>query len=213
MIMLCGGVKGGAGRTTISTNFAAILTSIGKDVLFVDTDVQLSSTYWVHSRDKDLPKIHTVQCFGDNVAEQVESLAPRFDEIVIDAGGRDSAELRSALVIAHKCICPISPSQFDTWSLGQFNSMVQDAKTMNKGLEVLVVVNAASTHPNVAEYAEIDELMPEFPHLELSERILHDRIAYRKAAKSGRAVFELKPMDDKCVLEIGLLQGDVYPND
>ncbi len=40
MIIVCGGIKGGSGKTTIATNFAVIAANSEGDVLLVDADDQ-----------------------------------------------------------------------------------------------------------------------------------------------------------------------------
>ena len=100
MIILIGGEKGGTGKTTIATNLAAMRALAGRDVLLIDTDPQGSANYWVQSRDEEkiTPRVACIQKFGKGLPAEVKDLAHRYQDIIIDAGGRDSVELRSALV-------------------------------------------------------------------------------------------------------------------
>ena len=50
MILLVGGQKGGAGKTTVATNIACYLKHLGKDVILVDSDKQNSTTSWIQYR-------------------------------------------------------------------------------------------------------------------------------------------------------------------
>ena len=102
MIILVGGEKGGTGKTTIVTNLAALRAMAGRDVLLVDTDPQGSASYWTTSRDEDAikPRVACIQKFGKGLQVEVKDLASRYQDIIIDAGGRDSVELRAAMVVA-----------------------------------------------------------------------------------------------------------------
>lgn len=48
-------VKGGCGKTTISTNVAAALAAAGNKILFIDADVQGNATYTLGPKDKKDP--------------------------------------------------------------------------------------------------------------------------------------------------------------
>ena len=98
-ITVFGGEKGGTGKTTLATNIAAMLALRGKDVLLLDTDRQGTASFWatVREEEKIEPRVACVQKFGKGLPAQVRDLAERYDEIIIDAGGRDSMELRYAL--------------------------------------------------------------------------------------------------------------------
>ncbi len=113
MILLVGGEKGGTGKSAIACNLAAVLAIKQCDVMLVDADRQGTASKWINRRNKthpELPKINCVQKTG-HVFESVRDLATRYDELIIDAGGRDSEELRTALVTSHKLLTPLKPAQ------------------------------------------------------------------------------------------------------
>jgi chromosome partitioning protein len=215
MIILIGGEKGGTGKTTLATNLAAMRALSGRDVLLIDTDPQGSSNYWVQSRDEEsiTPRVACVQKFGKGLPAEVKDLAHRYQDIVIDAGGRDSVELRSALVVAEKAYIPIQPSQFDIWTLNQMDELVETAKGFNPELRAKVIISRSSTNPSVHESDETGKLLTDFLHLELANVTIRDRIAYRKAAKDGLSVTELKPKDPKASEEMEILYNEVFGNE
>ena len=129
---------------------------------------------------------------------------------MIDAGGRDSPELRSALLVSEKAIFPLRPSQFDLWTLSRLNVLVETAKEINEKLEAFVVVNMASPNPNVKETQAMKELVKEFTQLNILKTVLHDRIVYRRAAVEGLCVLEYKPEDSKAIQEMVDLYEEIY---
>lgn len=216
MIVLIGGEKGGTGKTTLATNLAAMRALAGRDVLLIDTDPQGSANYWAQSRDEEKisPRVACVQKFGKGIPAEVKDLATRYDDIIIDAGGRDSVELRSSMVIAEKVYIPIQPSQFDIWTLGQMDELVETARGFNPGLQARVIISRSSTNPSVRESDQAGQLLvADFPNLDLADVTIRDRIAYRKAAKDGMAVSELSPKDPKAAEEMETFYKEVYGNE
>lgn len=213
MIVLIGGEKGGTGKTTIATNLAAKRALAGRDVLLIDTDAQGSANYWAQSRDESEARPRRVACvqkFGKGLQAEVQDLAKRYQDIVIDAGGRDSVELRAALVVADKAYIPIQPSQFDIWTLDRMDGLVSSAQGFNPSLRALVVISRVSTNPSVSESKDTQEILADFSHLSLSGVVVRDRIAYRKAARDGLCVDELKPKDPKASEEIEALYAEAF---
>ncbi|MEZ5584134.1 MAG: AAA family ATPase [Candidatus Competibacteraceae bacterium] len=212
MIILIGGEKGGTGKTTLAVNMAAMRALSGRDVLLIDTDIQASASYWVQSRDESevKPRVASIQKFGKGLSAEVRDLSNRYQDIVIDAGGRDSVELRAALVAAEKVFVPIQPSQFDIWTLSRMNDLVDTAQGFNPELRAWVVISRASTNPSVNETTEARGLLTDFDHLTLAETVVRDRIAYRKAARDGLSVAELKPADPKATDEMQTLFQEIF---
>ncbi len=211
-IILIGGEKGGTGKTTLAVNLAAMRALQGRDVLVIDTDIQASASYWAQTRDETTvtPRVACIQKFGKGLPTEVRYLARRYQDLIIDAGGRDSPELRSALLIAERVYIPIQPSQFDIWTLGRMDDLVTNAQVFNLNLHAWVVISRASTNPSVSEVAEAQSLLADFAHLRLAHAVIRDRIAYRKAARDGLSVEELKPGDPKAGEEIRAFFQEVF---
>ena len=211
MIILIGGEKGGTGKTTISTNLAAQMVASNKEVLLIDTDKQSSASSWCAVRDEhpQVKRIPCIQKFGLNIANEIKELASKYDNIIIDAGGRDSIELRAAMTVADKLYIPLQASQFDVWTIATMDNIVNIGKSLNPNLQAFVVINRASTNPGVSEAKDAKELFDEIEHIKFLECVFHDRIAYRKAAQRGLAVFELDQTDAKSVAELETFYKEV----
>ena len=212
MIVLFCGEKGGAGKTTLATNISAIRMKKKGDLLLIDTDRQSSSSFWCSVREDNsvYPRIASVQKYDKTVRKEVEELSKKYSDIIIDAGGRDSPELRGSLLVCDTAIFPLRPSQFDLWTLGRLNHLVESAKEINESLAALVLPNQASPNPNVKEVEEMKEFIKDFPYLQLTKTIIYERISFRRAALSGMSVIEYKPEDTKAVTEVMDLYDELY---
>ncbi|MFZ5771476.1 MAG: AAA family ATPase [Thermodesulfobacteriota bacterium] len=212
-ITVFGGEKGGTGKTTLAVNIAAMLAMKGKDVLLLDTDRQGTASFWSTVREEENiePRVACVQKFGKGLPAQVRDLAERYDEIIIDAGGRDSMELRYALGVADRAYIPVQPFQFDIWTIRQMDTLVEMAKGLNEELAAFIVLNRVATNPAIREDRETREFISreDFQHLALAESMIRDRIAFRKAARDGLAVVEYG-QDRKAVNEMNQLYEEIY---
>ena len=52
-----------------------------------------------------------------------------------------------------------------------------------------------------------------FEHLDLAVNVIRDRIAYRKAARDGLSVAEMKQTDSKAINEMNAFYSEVFAND
>ena len=212
MVVLIGAEKGGTGKTTLAINLAALRASKGRDVLLVDTDKQGSASDWAAVRQEETSRqrIPSVQVFGKQVTAQLEDLSERYDDLLVDAGGRDSVELRAAMVVADRVFVPLQASQFDVWTLERMNELVEQAQALNPKLQAQVFINRASPHPQVHEAKEATEMLEDFEYLEFGGAVIHDRIAFRRSASRGLAVTEGESADSKADREIHDLYRAIF---
>jgi chromosome partitioning protein len=211
MILLVGGEKGGTGKTTLATNLAVMRIQSKRDVLLVDTDQQRTASYWCLSRDEHNvePRVASVQKFDKSVRSEILALKNKYDDIIIDAGGRDSQELRAGLLVADTVLTPLRPSQFDLWTLVRINNLISEIKQVNENLRALVCLNQASTNPSVKETEESKGFFSEFQHISLAESVISERIVFRKSAMYGKSVPELA-MDNKATNELNALYKEIF---
>ena len=209
MLVLIGGEKGGTGKSTLATNLAAWLACHGKDVLVLDSDRQATSANWATERSQcaALPTVHCVQRHG-NLAAAINDLKTRYEEVIIDAGGRDSEELRSAMVVAEVILSPVRPSQSDLWTVAHLAKLVSLAKGLNPKLVAYALISMAPTHHLITETKDATELLAEFRALRLATTVISERKAYRDAMYSGRSVVEMS--DPKASREIEALAQEIY---
>jgi chromosome partitioning protein len=168
----------------VATNLSACLASAARDVLLVDADRQGTARWWCDRR-QDTAGIAPVQCvqrYG-RLTGVVRDMAGRFDDVVIDCGGQDSDELRSAMLVAEIMFIPVQASILDLVTLQHVAELVESAHVTNQELRAYVFVSRAPTNLKALE-----EVLPE--SVRVLESVIHDRRAFRDAAKTGKGVLE-----------------------
>ena len=211
MVIIIGSEKGGTGKTTLATNLAAMRAKNGKEVMLLDTDVQKSATFWANTRDtkKISPSVYTVQKQG-NIKTIIDKFKKTFDDIIIDTAGSDSEELRSSLICSDKAYIPIQTSAFDVWTISTMLGIINQVSGLNPKLKSYIILNRASPNPSVNETKDVENILNDLQGIKLSGAIIRERIAFRKAARDGLAVSEIKTPDKKAIEEINKLYKEVY---
>ncbi|MDP2359043.1 MAG: AAA family ATPase [Beijerinckiaceae bacterium] len=211
MITVVGGTKGGSGKSTVATNLAVMLAAAGRDVLLVDADDQETSTDFTNLRNETRPGGAGYTCValtGRAVMTETKRLAPKYGEVIIDTGGRDTVSQRAALAVCDIYLIPFAPRSFDVWTLDKVASLVEEARAVNPDFRALAFLNR--TDPRGSDNVDAAQLISSKPELKFIEAALGNRKAFANAAAAGLAVPELRPIDSKAVEEIGILFGYLY---
>lgn len=208
MIILVGGIKGGTGKSTIATNLAVYRASFGYKTLLVDGDDQNSVSDWAEQRNDYFKnsscdhEVTTVAIKGSYLFTEVSKMAIHFDDIIIDAGGRDTTTQRSALVIANKFVIPFKPRSFDVWTLNSVRKLYEEARIHNPKLKACVVINQADARGSDNESAK--EILQEIAEFKSGLCFVGNRKIFANAAAEGLSVCEkgndLKAQDEMMTL-------------
>ncbi len=211
MIVVVGGIKGGSGKTTVATNLTIIRAAAGRDVLLIDADDQETSTDFTALRNERLPEgagYTGIKLTGSAVRTETIRLAKKYDDIVIDTGGRDTTSQRAALSVADVLLVPFVPRSFDVWTLEKISNLVAEMRAANPDLKAYAFINRAD--PRGQDNEDAAEVIRETEALVFIERPLGTRKAFSNAAAQGLAVTEIKPQDTKATEEILILLGYVF---
>lgn len=207
MIIVVGGIKGGAGKSTAAANLASRRVADGYEVLLIDGDDQETTTLWAATRNDNHPsgsqKLTCIQLRGRAARDEVLKLAPLYQDIIIDVGGRDTTTQRAALTIANIVLLPIPPRGPDIWTLEKVAALLEDVRTVNPELKAWAFLNRADASGGDNE--EAMTIIEETPGIELIPARLGDRKSFPNAHTQGLAVTELKPRDQKAVQELEVL--------
>ena len=204
MILVCGGIKGGVGKSTVATTLTVIRANQGYDVLLVDADDQQTATDFTLMRNETLSEsggaaYTSVQLKGAAVRTDTLRLADKYEDVIIDVGGRDTAGQRAALSIASIYLVPFLPASFDVWTLEKVGELIEEAKAFNPELKAYCFLNRAD--PRGSDNDEAAAIASEISQLSYLNASWGNRKAFRNAAAQGLAVTEVKPQDGKAIAE------------
>jgi chromosome partitioning protein len=209
-ILICGSTKGGAGKSTLALNIAVARANQGKQVLLVDGDEQRTAMTFTDLRVEEMGQAGytAVSLIGASIRSQVRQLHAKYDDVIIDVGGRDNGSLRAALTLAGAVLIPVQPRSVDIWALDQMVDLVKEAREINGALRAVVVLNQAD--PAGKENGEALELIRQIPDLELLDITVGRRKAFSNATGTGRAVTEYPQKDPKAIEELRKLMDALY---
>lgn len=188
--VLIANTKGGCGKTTLATNLAGYLASIGNTVAIADLDRQKSSTHWIKRRPANVGKI--------DVNSKLDR-AKKLDWLVIDSpAGIRNEKLKESVKLADCIIVPVQPSAFDRGATQNFLDILVEEKAVRKektfvalvGMRVNSRTNAASS---LNEYMETTGF-PILTHIRNAQ-------VYATAAELGLSIFDMRETTVKQDLE------------
>ena len=207
MIITIGNTKGGVGKTTLAVNLAIARALAGRDVWLIDGDRQGTAQTAISIR-AEAGHMPGIACAtypdGPTLRAQVQQQMAKFDDVVIDAGGRDSTALRAALVLSDLLLAPFQPRSYDVWALSDIAALVDEARSVRDGLRAFAVLNCADPGER-SDNADAAAAVAEVPQFEYLPTPLRRRKAFANAAGAGLCVLEAKPRDDKAVAELNAL--------
>jgi chromosome partitioning protein len=211
MIIVVGGIKGGSGKTTVATNLAVIRSAEGHDVLLIDADDQETSTDFTIIRNERRPDgagYTSIKLTGPAVRTETLRLANKYEDIIIDTGGRDTTSQRAALTVADFLLVPFVPRSFDVWTLEKVSGLVGEMQAANPDLQALTFINRAD--PRGQDNDDAAGVLRETEMLSFVETPLGARKAFSNAAAAGLAVTEIRPQDPKATEEMMTLYRYIF---
>ena len=187
--------KGGVGKTTTAWNTAIGLAQMGASVLLVDTDYQQTLSKFAGIR-KVAGRAPLLRCkvMEGKIGVELVQAQKDYDFIIVDAGGRDSLELRQALAASDKIVIPIRPAFADVMELLTMNSIMAEIEdAVDRRLSASVLVNSVKTGSDKERsLAYIAERFPQevVERLPIMSTSIWNRVAFDNSIWSGEGVTE-----------------------
>ena len=177
--------KGGAGKSTVSTNLAAYFAVEGKATALLDADRQKSATHWcekrAHMESAVLPLDGTRRGWDKSLPEGIQRM-------VVDApAGAMGEDLVAFLDIADAVIVPVLPSAIDLEATVPFlNTLVAHPRVKKGKLPVGIVANRLKPRTSASQQAVAQ--LKAWPYPVVGE--LRDTQAYVLMAALGKSLFD-----------------------
>jgi len=213
MIVTIGNTKGGVGKTTLAVNLAIARALSGRDVWLIDGDRQGTAQMAISIR-ADAGHLPGIACAtypdGPTLRSQVQQQSAKFDDIIIDAGGRDSTALRAALVLSDVLLVPFQPRSYDVWALNDIAGLVDEARSVRDGLRAVAILICADPGEGSTDNTEAAAAVADIPQFEYLPVPIRRRKAFANAAGQGLSVLEIKPGDKKASDELKALISALF---
>jgi len=182
-------MKGGSGKSTITTNLARGLQSEGT-VCIADADPQGTALRWDNAQPEndDLPAVFAPSLPLD---KRIPELARGWDFVVVDGAAKAKDRTRQCVQIADVVLIPVRPSGADLWASEWLVSIVRSRQRRTGGVpSAAFVISQEIVGTNLA--GEIGGVLEQYELPVLNGRTAQ-RIAYAEALSLGSTVLDAKP--------------------
>jgi chromosome partitioning protein len=218
MILVCGGVKGGTGKTTTAVNLGIERARRGAKVLLVDADPdQESLTDYIANREERNaePSVSVVQVKGTTTSKSLVALSKDYDDVLVDCGGFDSVELRQAVLICQAWVVPLNPTQMQVWTMPKLKEVLDGANAMRGDAQLTAYLLGMRLSTNSLNRArsDLNTVAQEFEGFGVLATVVHQRAAFERAEALGLAVTELtksSESDRKACEAITMLHDELF---
>jgi chromosome partitioning protein len=184
IVVLVANIKGGCGKTTVSTHLAAAFAAEGHPTALADADRQRSSLEWTRLRPGSAAPIA-----GLDWSKGLSTPPKGLGRLVIDApAAMKKKDVFELVAMADVIVVPVLPSVFDQGSTVTFLGKLNELKSIRKSRKPVGVVRNR-VRPRTRATARLARFLAAIEHADLGA--LPDRAIYNDVAAAGLSVFDL----------------------
>jgi chromosome partitioning protein len=184
--------KGGAGKTTLSTNLARALQLDGDKVLLIDSDPQGSARDWNAAGNGEL--LAVVGLDRPTLAKDIQAIQDNQDWLIID-GAPQIAELAvAAIKCADMILIPVQPSPYDVWACEDLVEIIKTRQEVTNGKpKAAFIISRVIKNTQLSK--EIGEALEGYG-LPVFKNFTSQRVIYPKSAATGLTVLDVESSGD-----------------
>ncbi len=182
--VLVSNVKGGVGKTTISTHIAAALAAEGRRTALAEVDKQKSSLGWLSRRPATARPI-----LGLDWTKELSDVPKGIEALVIDApAAMKQKDVEDLVKLADVVVLPVLPGAFDEAATERFLKKLDELKAIRKA-RIPVAVVGNRLRPRTKSADRLDSFLGGVGHTVVAR--LRDSQIYPDLAATGQALFDL----------------------
>ena len=198
MIISIVNLKGGSGKTTVSTNLTVALSRKFKTLL-IDTDPQRSASQWFDVRESEKDNFSVISIQEDkSLKKQIPVFQSQYEHIIIDGAPQSDRISAICIYAADLVIIPVMPSPYDLWATATILERVSATKEIQPDKQAFFLLNRVNDKATLSK--DTAEALSSLGYPVFSTR-LHNRIAYADSASSGLSVLEASNLKAKAEME------------
>jgi len=185
LTILVSNIKGGVGKTTISTHLAAAFANAGHHTILAEMDKQKSALGWLRQRPVAATPIH-----GEDWTKSLGKVPEGPGRLVIDVpAAMKPKDVEELVRIADMVVLPLLPGAFDEAATERFLRKLDELKSIRKN-KVPVAIIGNRLRPRTKAADRLDLFLSGVGHQVVAR--LRDSQLYPDLASEGLSLFDLK---------------------
>ncbi len=216
-IITIGSNKGGAGKSTLISNFTVMRRRTGVATVLIDGDPRASVSQWGMQREVrrvepfiDVRFSHswrTMDGFDKAMFDnRINKISGFCDTVFIDTPGNNDIGLIASISLSDLWVIPLRPSNFDIWGFsrdmgGDDMGMIELARVNNPKLKVLIVINGVASLQSVRkrELENVHDTLSHYAGFDVAENYITTCAVFNSAVAEGKAVVEMDSVSKSVV--------------